>query len=305
MDRAPRPRRRQRRGGDARRCSPGWRCSAWSSICSWCCRCATRRCSRWAINKPDKAAKAAIVDDEWGEGDELRGHLRGAARRAARGRATTASSPSSSASAGQFPRAKRWTEDGQVADVTVWCSNDYLGMGQHPKVLDAMHETLDRCGAGAGGTRNISRHQPPACPARGRTRRPARQGSGADLHQRLRLELGGALARSRRGCPTASCCPTRSTTPSMIEGIRHSRAECKRWRHNDVAHLDELLSPGRARPRQAGRVRERLFDGRRHRADRRDPRRLREARRADATSTRSTRSACTARAAAASPSATG
>ena len=148
---------------------------------------------------------------------------------------------------GQYPRAKRWTEEGAVQDVTVWCSNDYLGMGQHPKVLDAMHETLDRTGAGAGGTRNIS----------GTTHAHVElEAELADLHGKeaaLIFTSGyvsnwAALSTLASKLPNCVVLSDALNHASMIEGIRHSRAECLRFRHNDVAHLDELLSsiePGR------------------------------------------------------------
>lgn len=143
---------------------------------------------------------------------------------------------------GQFPRAT-WTHpDGKQTDVVVWCSNDYLGQGQNPAVLEAIHLALDEVGAGSGGTRNIS----------GTTRHHvALEAELADLHgkQAALLFTSGYVSNEAtlttlyKILPGVIVFSDALNHNSMIAGIRAGRAEQRKiFRHNDLAHLEILLS---------------------------------------------------------------
>lgn len=142
---------------------------------------------------------------------------------------------------GQFPHAIWNKPDGTQQPITVWCGNDYLGMGQHPVVLEAMHEALDATGAGSGGTRNIS----------GTTVYHKRlEAELADLHQKEAALLftsayianDATLSTLPKLFPGLIIYSDELNHASMIEGIRRNGGAKRVFRHNDVAHLRELMA---------------------------------------------------------------
>ena len=141
--------------------------------------------------------------------------------------------------AGRFPHAI-WHSPQGPRDVIVWCSNDYLGMAQHPKVIGAMVETATRMGTGAGGTRNIAGTNHPLVDL---------ERELADLHRKeAALVFTSGYVSNETGISTiAKLLPNclilsdASNHNSMIEGVRQSKCDKQIFRHNDMAHLEELL----------------------------------------------------------------
>jgi 5-aminolevulinate synthase len=141
--------------------------------------------------------------------------------------------------AGRFPHAV-WHSPQGPHEVVIWCSNDYLGMAQHPKVVGAMVETAARMGTGAGGTRNIAGTNHPLVEL---------ERELADLHKKpAALVFTSGYVSNQTGIPTiAKLLPNclilsdALNHNSMIEGVRQAGCDKQIWRHNDIGHLEELL----------------------------------------------------------------
>jgi 5-aminolevulinate synthase len=151
--------------------------------------------------------------------------------------------------AGRFPKAIFRDEADNAREITIWCSNDYLGMGQHEAVIGAMQETAGRLGVGAGGTRNISGTNRPLVEL---------ERSLADLHRKegaLVFTSGfvsneAAISTIARLLPDCVIFSDQLNHASMIQGVRQSGMQKHIFRHNDVAHLRELLAAtDRKRPK--------------------------------------------------------